>query len=69
MSNIQKDTSNIYRESYAMYESKNAPYCMPDMYGDVEIHTYINVCVYIYMHVHMHIKSDSQVWHSSSAKT
>jgi len=37
MNNIQEDdTSKIYRDLFAMNEDENAPYCMPDMYGDVE---------------------------------
>jgi hypothetical protein len=36
MGNIQEDKSVIYRELYAMNEEENAPYCMPDIYGDIE---------------------------------
>jgi len=36
MRNIQKDTSNLYRNLYVINDTDNAPYCMPDMYGEVE---------------------------------
>jgi len=34
--NPPEDTSNIYRDLYAMNEIENSPCCIPDIYGELE---------------------------------